>query len=55
MKINWGKYLSQYDVVYEQQSRVWQDGTPLGNGSLAAKPPSSLLRKPNWPRKSTHA
>ncbi|MBI4027174.1 MAG: hypothetical protein HY360_19470 [Verrucomicrobia bacterium] len=36
MKINWPKYLAQYDLICEMQSRVWQDGTPLGNGSLAA-------------------
>src|SRR5512143_220013 len=36
MKINWPQYLSQHDIIYEQQSRIWQDGTPLGNGSLAA-------------------
>ena len=33
---NWQKYIGQYDMIYEMPSRVWQDGTPLGNGSLAA-------------------
>lgn len=34
MNINWRQFLAQHDVVYEQQSRIWQDGFPLGNGSL---------------------
>lgn len=33
---DWATYLAQHDVVHEMPSRVWQDGTPLGNGSLAA-------------------
>lgn len=36
MNIDWRDYLGQFDVVYEMQSRVWQDGIALGNGSLAA-------------------
>lgn len=35
-RINWKEYLKQYDLIYETQARVWQDGIPLGNGSLAA-------------------
>jgi hypothetical protein len=34
--LDWQRYLAQYDMIYEMQSRCWQDGTPLGNGSLAA-------------------
>lgn len=36
MKVDWRKFLEQYDVIYKMQSKVWQDGTALGNGSLAA-------------------
>ena len=34
--LDWETYLSQFDVVYRTRSRVWQDGLPLGNGSLGA-------------------
>jgi len=30
------KFISQHDVIYESQGRIWQDGLPLGNGSLGA-------------------
>jgi len=36
MNIDWRKFLAQYDLIYKMQSRVWQDGTALGNGSLGA-------------------
>jgi len=29
-------FLSQHDVVFETQPRIWQDGLPLGNGSLGS-------------------
>ncbi len=34
--VNWREYLRQYDLIYEMPATVWQDGMPLGNGSLGA-------------------
>ncbi len=34
--LNWCNFLQQHDILYEMQSKVWQDGTALGNGSLGA-------------------
>jgi len=30
------KYIEQFDLIYEMPSKMWQDGTPLGNGSMGA-------------------
>ena len=45
---NWKEYLSQFDVVYESPSRTWQDGIPLGNGSLGAMAFESEAFYPEW-------
>ena len=34
--LDWAAYLAQLDPVYEMPARCWQDGLPLGNGSLGA-------------------
>ena len=34
--IDWEKYLSQFDLIYETPSKIWQDGFAIGNGSLGA-------------------
>jgi len=36
MKIDWKSFLSQYDLIYENAPTIWQDGLPIGNGSMAA-------------------
>ena len=33
-KVDWGSFISQHDLVYEEAGKVWQDGLPLGNGDL---------------------
>ena len=48
VKINWKKYLSQYDLVYDGPSRVWEDGLALGNGSLSAIAYESEGFYPEW-------
>ena len=47
-KFDWKEYLSQFDVVYESPSRTWQDGMPLGNGSLGAMAFESEAFYPEW-------
>ena len=34
--LDWAAYLAQFDPIYEMPARCWQDGLPLGNGSLGA-------------------
>jgi len=36
MKPDWKRFLSQYDLVYENAPVIWQDGLPIGNGNLGA-------------------
>ena len=47
-KFDWKQYLSQFDVIYESPSRTWQDGMPLGNGSLGAMAFESEGFYPEW-------
>ena len=34
--MDWRRFISQYDIVYETPPSCWQDGLLLGNGSLGA-------------------
>ena len=46
--INWRKYLSQFDLIYDSPSRVWEDGIALGNGSISAIVYESRSFYPEW-------
>jgi len=36
MNLDRQKYIEQFDLIYEMPSKIWQDGTAQGNGSMGA-------------------